>query len=85
MKKSNHRSRRPRAARRNGRPLDLLAETIARCRHLTTLAELLEHCGRIRSADLMEPHLVGNIGTLMAAESQAVGKFLQQLEARGRV
>jgi hypothetical protein len=60
-------------------------EALERCRHITTLAGLLEQCGQVSLAEPMEPRLLANAGDMIGAESRAVETFLQDLELRRHV
>jgi hypothetical protein len=63
----------------------VLTQTIERCQHITTLAGLLEQCGQNTQVAPLEPQLIGNAGGMIAAESRAVTKMLQQLEVSSGV
>ena len=59
-----------------------LHEVIECCQHIITLSGLLAQCGQIHRAELIEPKLVGNAGSMIAAESQFIEQFLEYLVVR---
>jgi hypothetical protein len=61
-----------------------VSEVIECCRHITTLAGLLAQCGQVRQAEPIAPQLISNAGDMIAAESRAVGEFLEQLDLEMR-